>query len=1656
MKHQINKQLSNGLLLVLIVSLSAGLIYLCEARSRASNNPAITQQAYLKASNSDASDEFGSAVAVSGDTIVVGAPFQFSQNDNPLTGAAYIFVRSGETWTEQAVLKASNPDGFDRFGSSVAISGDTIAVGAPFEGSSAMGVNGDQGDNSAPSSGAVYIFVRSGGTWSQQAYLKASNTGANDKFGLSVALAGDTVAIGASEEDSNSTGVNVNQSDNSASSSGAAYIFTRISGTWSQQAYLKASNTEANDLFGTSISVSGDTVLVGAQQEDSNASGIDGNQTSNSSLDSGAAYVFVRNGGAWSQQAYLKASNTEKFAWFGTSVSISDNTLVVGAFRGEVIDTSAYVFVRTGLTWIQEARLDASNKGLADHFGFSVSVSANTIVVGAFREDSNAIGVNGNQQDESAADSGAAYVFVRSGGTWNQQAYLKASNTGENDFFGTSVAVAGDAIAIGARFEDSNANTVNGNQSDNSALNSGAVYAYSLPLNQPPLVQCRNVTVSAGPTCTAFASIDDGSSDPDGDAVTLTQSPAGPYPLGNTSVTLTATDSNGASASCSAIVTVRDDTPPTITVPDNITVSTGSDSTSCDALVHYQNPTAKDNCSACATASLSAAQIFGVGPGPKSIAISDFNADGLLDLAIANSGSNYVSVLLGNGDGTFQPEVTYGAGNGPFSVAIGDFNIDGKPDLAVTNVNAQSVSILLGNGNGTFQSQVALGVGSNPFSVAVGDFNGDAKPDLAVANHGFNTVSILRNNANGTFQAQVTYGVGSGPFDVVTEDFNGDGKLDLATANLNSNNLSVLFGNGDGTFQTHQTYVVGSQPTSLDLDDFNGDGKTDLAVSNSSSSNVSVLLGIGDGTFQSHVTYNAGNGPIHLAIEDFNGDGKSDLAVALANTQNISILLGHGNGTFQSPAFFSVVRSKSSIAAADFNRDGRSDLAATTFSVNNVSILLNTTNCLPVSCDHPSGSRFPVGTTNVTCTVSDGANNTAVRSFTVTVSDTAAPVPLVPNLPVITGECSVNVDSAPTATDNCTGQITGTTADPTSFTTEGTFTIRWTYHDGNGNTSDQVQTVIVQNTPVSADAGPDQVFCNNTTTTMAANTPQAGTGTWTLVSGAGTIAEPNNPATLITNLGHGANIFKWTVTHDSCGVATDDVVITRNSCPTNVTLVASKDSFLKSGADNTNEGANERLRVQNAGDNRAVVAFDLAGISMAGLQSATLILNIAENSNNWGASGRLVDAHRILEDWTEGNGRNDVMSGGGPAFRGSGEGVTWNCAKDANISNQTANCSPLWNGANYAPATAPAALHSNGLLGQVAWDVTSDVLAGATHGWTIRKREENQNGQVRYYSREGAALAGDTGLAPRLLLVYGSSTSGARVYVANYSSNDVSVINAVTNDPIGTISVGTTPHAIAVSPDGSRAYVANSGSNNVSAIDTSTNTVVATIPVGANPRDLVINPAGTRLYVGNYSSTSLSVVDTGTNAVVATVPLTGGCVGVAINEAGTRVYVAYYSADNVSVIDTATNTVVATILVSGGSTDVAINPAGTRVYVPNQSSNIVSVIDTATNTVVSTIAVGPVPFGIAINPDGTRAYVANHHGNDVSVLDLATNTTVGTVPVASGPFDLFELAVNHDGTRVFVTHFSSNKISVIDTASNSVVATVTVGTSPVAVSVKSP
>jgi hypothetical protein len=305
----------------------------------------------------------------------------------------------------------------------------------------------------------------------------------------------------------------------------------------------------------------------------------------------------------------------------------------------------------------------------------------------------------------------------------------------------------------------------------------------------------------------------------------------------------------------------------------------------------------------------------------------DFNRDGRLDLAATNPGSNDLSVLLGNGDGTFQAAMLFPTGTLPVTPATADLNGDGFPDLVVTDGYGKELSVLLGNGDGTFQAQRHLATGGGPYVPILGDFNGDGRPDLANANVFTNDVSVLLGNGDGTFAAQRRMPVDVGAVAVVTTDFNSDGRTDLARANPTTNDVAVSLGVGDGTFQEPVRLAVGTSPVALIAGDFNRDGRPDLATADFTSNDVSVLLGLGNGRFEDSLRFAVGTNPTSLVATDFNGDGILDLATANAGSNDVSVLLGNGDGTFQSPTRFAAGGLPQSLVAGDFNGDGRLDLA---------------------------------------------------------------------------------------------------------------------------------------------------------------------------------------------------------------------------------------------------------------------------------------------------------------------------------------------------------------------------------------------------------------------------------------------------------------------------------------------------------------------------------------------------------------------------------------------------------------------------------------------------------------------------------------------------------------------------------------------------------
>jgi hypothetical protein len=427
-------------------------------------------------------------------------------------------TRPASAWKQAAYVKASNPRAGAQFGYAVALSadGNTLAVGTQMEESAATGINGNQNDHSVFGAGAVYVYVRRANAWSQQAYIKASNTGQDDQFGFGVALSADdnTLAVSAPYEDSAATGINGNQTDDTMPNSGAVYVFTRMGTTWSQQSYIKAANTgetEEGDQFGYSISLSGDgnMLVVGAIGEDSAATGVNGKQDDNSAQGAGAAYVFARSGGTWSQQAYLKAANAGANFLFGYSVAFSGDgsTIAVGSFdeggssreingpydRRAAGTGAVYVFTRGqsgGAGWLQQAYLKAKEGDRQDSMGCWVAISddGNMVAAGALDEDTMVPGINVVQSGHSGVvdgpddnSSGAAYVFARNGTMWTEAANFKASNLGKNDWFGIRLHLSGDGhtLAVGAPNEDSAAQGINGKQDDDSADEAGAVYLFN-------------------------------------------------------------------------------------------------------------------------------------------------------------------------------------------------------------------------------------------------------------------------------------------------------------------------------------------------------------------------------------------------------------------------------------------------------------------------------------------------------------------------------------------------------------------------------------------------------------------------------------------------------------------------------------------------------------------------------------------------------------------------------------------------------------------------------------------------------------------------------------------------------------------------------------------------------------------------------------------------------------------------------------------------------------------------------------------------------------------------------------------------------------------------------------------------------------------------
>lgn len=351
---------------------------------------------------------FGQSCDLDGTTLIVGAPEHDPFGTFDSYGSAYVFVRTAAGWQQQAVLQSSSYDAFDRFGYAVSVKGDVAAIGAPYE-----------NNPGAPASGAVYVFQRSAGVWSEVARLTANDAATFDHFGASVSLDGDTLAVGA-EFDNAGAG----------SYSGSAYVFVGSGGAWVQEAKLAPSDLAANDVFGTAIALDGDRVVVGAPQHDPNGL-----------TSAGAAWVFERAGGAWSQTAKLTPLDPAANDRFGNAVAADAGRVLVGAHRksgASSVAGAAYVFVGGGSSWTQEGKLVDMGFSFADQFGYAVALQGERAVVGL--PWSNAAGVT----------TGGVQLFELEAGQWVGRFEMVGSDSEGLDYLGKSVALSGDLVAAGA------------------------------------------------------------------------------------------------------------------------------------------------------------------------------------------------------------------------------------------------------------------------------------------------------------------------------------------------------------------------------------------------------------------------------------------------------------------------------------------------------------------------------------------------------------------------------------------------------------------------------------------------------------------------------------------------------------------------------------------------------------------------------------------------------------------------------------------------------------------------------------------------------------------------------------------------------------------------------------------------------------------------------------------------------------------------------------------------------------------------------------------------------------------------------------------------------------------------------------------------------
>jgi Concanavalin A-like lectin/glucanases superfamily/FG-GAP-like repeat/Putative Ig domain/Bacterial Ig domain len=596
---------------------------------------------------------------------------------------------------------------------------------------------------------------------------------------------------------------------------------------------------------------------------------------------------------------------------------------------------------------------------------------------------------------------------------------------------------------------------------------------------------------------------------------------------------------------------------------------------------------------ACADTNFSGTTNISVGTNPYGVTVSDFNGDGKLDFATANStGSGTVSIRLGDGLGGFSGTTNVSVGNQPQSVVVGDFNGDGKLDFATPTYGTSSVAIRLGDGAGNFSGTTSISVGAGPVSAAPGDFNGDGKLDFATANYGGssgNSVSIRLGDGTGNFSGTTTISVGTAPHAVAVGDFNGDGKLDFATANEIGRTVSIRLGDGAGNFSGTTEVSVSYSPESIAFGDFNGDGKLDFATANYGLNAVSIRLGDGTGNFSGTTTVSVGTRPYSVAVGDFNSDGKLDFATASSDSNSVSIRLGDGAGNFSGTTNISVGTRPISVAPGDFNSDGRLDFATADSGSSTVSIRLNSCNTAP------------------TITASNGLTRTQGTNANLTIAQ-------VSDLETTAGSLIVTASAVPTGITlsnitNTNGSITANVAvDCTAVVGANNVSLMVT--DGGGATATGNLIVNVTASPAPAPTITTQPVAQSIVSGNPVTFTVAGTNATSVqwqVSTNGGQFWTNLPGATTTTLSfpvrrlHNGNRYRAVLSNCTGAVSSNSVLLTvTDSAPAvSLTGLVIREFRLRGNAASTDPAQDEYLELQNVTAN--VITVNNGGWAVAAL-----------------------------------------------------------------------------------------------------------------------------------------------------------------------------------------------------------------------------------------------------------------------------------------------------------------------------------------------------------------------------------------------------------------------------------------------------------------------